>query len=183
MTGSPPSETDAESTAETPTDPDELRERPDVEICEHTFVHGSTDHCEADAAGRVIVGVTNADGAVLVLENEEAPYPMLPNEVVESGEDWGESARQAAEDAAGAPVELGDPLRVRDVEHRVDGEDERQTETTHVVYRASLASDADDADPPFPADCDWTAHWLDEFPDAMVEEEASPVEDVRLLFR
>lgn len=178
MTGDPTSATDAPP-AESPIDPEALSERPGVDAREHTFVHESPDHCEADAKGRVIVGVVDTDGELLVREPEDGPYPVLPNGVVEHGEDWTEVAREVGETAAGVEVELVAPVRVRHVEHRLEGEDGSE-ETAHVVFRAEPASDREDGAPSAAGAAAWTSRWRAELPTDLEEETAPVVEDVRL---
>lgn len=179
MTGDPTPEPDVPPAA-SPTDAASLAERDDVDVREHTFTHEGTDHCEADARGRAIVGVVRDDGALLVREHEDGPLPVLPNGLVEDGEDWATVAREVGEAAAGSPVEIDAPVRVRHVEHGFEG-DAPAEETTHVVFRARPV-DGDVAAPPSSPDSPWTSRWRDAFPDELADDDGNPTVEDLLLF-
>jgi hypothetical protein len=59
-----------------------------VDTAERTCTHESADHCEADAAGRSIVGVTGADGRVLLWVHPEEEHAILSNDTVAPDENW-----------------------------------------------------------------------------------------------
>ncbi|PSP57430.1 hypothetical protein BRC82_00300 [Halobacteriales archaeon QS_1_67_19] len=159
------------------TDPESLRERPDVEFRETTRVHDDADHCAVGNDGVVAIGVTDADGKVLALRHDEGEAPVvLPNGRIESGEDWVAVGRERVEHLTDLPVEIEGPERVRKVEHVVEGDDERHTTSHEVVFRASPAGDPDRVTD----GCDWHAAWLDEFPDDATTDDGPAAADVRL---
>jgi hypothetical protein len=197
---------DGGSARQSVTDPVAVRSRPGVEATERTFVHDERDHCEAGAAGRAIVGVTDEDGAVLLWVHRERGHAILPNVTVAPGADWAAAARDDVAETAGLAVDLDGVERVRAVNHEVPvdadasegdhrGSDapsaggpthqqttHRQT-THHVVFSASPAVPAAQRDGPTVDTCDdeWTAGWYDDLPaDPDVYREASVLDDIRL---
>ncbi|PSQ36821.1 hypothetical protein BRD05_02000 [Halobacteriales archaeon QS_9_70_65] len=175
MTGNIPDSTAAtERTAiGVPLEPARLREREDVEYDERRYVHDDESHCAADAAGRVVVGVTNEHGEVLVLvAGDDA---VLPNRTVGPDEDWAAVARETAAEPAGGPVALEGVRAVRRVEHRVEGADSPHSVTFQVVVGASPAGEAD---PGVEGD-DRTADWFDEVPVDGGDGRGDAVADVR----
>jgi hypothetical protein len=163
-------------TLERPLDSEALREREDVTYTERTYTHEDTDHCAADAAGRVVVGITDGD-EVLAVVDDPGEHAILPNCTVGGDEDWTTVARDTAERVAGAPVTLEHVAAVRRVEHVVEGDDEPHGVTFQVVFGASVDGGAD----PGVEDEGWTAGWFDEFPVPLdyEEEHGDAVDDVR----
>jgi len=142
-------------------DPAALAEREDVAFAERTYPY-DPEGCEADAAGRVVLGVTNDDGAVLLLVHEEADHAIPPNATVDPGESWRAVAREAARERANVSVDLGDPVAVRAVDHRDEEANAVRHRTHHVVFPATPA---DGADPdPSVEDTAWTAGWYRDLP-------------------
>lgn len=160
-------------------DPTTLREREDVEYGERTYPHEDTDHCAADAAGRVIVGVSNEDGAVLVLVADDADHAILPNCTVDEDDDWAAVARDTAAEIAGAPVTLEAVECVRRVEHVLEDDDEPHAVTHQVVLAASV----DGAGEPGVERDDCTAGWYETVPVALDDGDGAghgdAVEDLR----
>lgn len=95
-----------------------------------TYTHENADHCEADAAGRAIVGVTDADGRVLLAVNPKESHTILPNETVAPDEDWATVGRDRVEGLASIDVTLDGVERVRRVEHVVGDESTSRSPTT-----------------------------------------------------
>jgi hypothetical protein len=169
-------------------DPAALAERADVEATTATFEHGEADHCEADAGGRAIVGVTNERGEVLLWVHENG-HAILPSVVVDAGGDWARAVREDVTETAGMEVVLDGVERVREIDHVLveDGDDageSRHLETTHhVVFAASPGRPADERDGPAIDTCDdvWAAGWYDHLPtDAEAVREGTVVDDIRL---
>ena len=141
-----------------PLEPAVLREHEDIEYDEQRYVHDDETHCAADAAGRVVVGVTNGHGKVLVLvAGDDA---VLPNRTVGPDEDWASVARETAATTAGGPVALERVRAVRRIEHRAEGADSPHNVTFQVVVEATPAGEAD----PEVGGDDRTAGWFDEVP-------------------
>ncbi|PSP79268.1 hypothetical protein BRC88_09155 [Halobacteriales archaeon QS_4_69_225] len=156
-----------------PLDPAVLREREDIEYDERRYVHDDETHCAADAAGRVVVGVMNGRGEVLVLvAGDDA---VLPNRTVGPDEDWAAVARETAAEPAGGPVAIEGVRAVRRVEHRVEGADSPHNVTFQVVVEATPAGEAD----PGVEDNDWTADWFDEVPVDGGDDHGDAAADVR----
>lgn len=161
-------------------EPTTLAERDDVEYAERTVTHETTDHCEADADGRVVVGVSGPDGDLLVLEDGETGLAALPNGTVDAKEDWHAVAREVAAEFANQPVTLDEPVRVRRVEHVLEDDPEPHSVTHQVVFPASVEG-ADD--PPEPSVDDhepWIAGWRHDLPDAVEGESSNPVADIEI---
>ena len=165
------------------TDPTALRARDDVTALENTYTHENPDHCEATAAGRVVVGVTNDDGEALLLVADERDHAMLPNTVVDADEDWARAARSAVADGVDTSVRLDGVESVRTVEHVVeaDGDTRHQNTTHHVLFHAS-PTDADVGGGPAVAQDGWHAGWYDELPvDPAVEDFEDVIADIRMV--
>ena len=156
-----------------PLEPAVLREREDVDYDERRYVHDDETHCAADAAGRVVVGVTNEHDEVLVLVAGE--HAVLPNRTVGPDEDWAAVARETAAEPTGGPVTLEGVRAVRRVEHRVEGADSPHNVTFQVVVEATPAGEAD----PGVEDDDGTAGWFDEVPIDGGDGRGDAVADVR----
>lgn len=181
--------TDDESTANAPladlesgSGPDSLRHRDDVPFVEATNVHDDADHCSVGIEGRAVVGVTNDDGEVLLMVNEEIPVAILPNETVEPGDDWTAAARRAVEGVTDLSVDLDGLELVRDVDHFVEEahDDEPHATSSNVVFRASPADGAETENFGDTDDCDWSAGWFDEFPEDLTDVGGLVEADVRL---
>lgn len=143
-------------------DPGTLRERDDVPCVGRTYPHEDTDHCAADAAGRVIVGVRNGDGAVLAVVDADGDHALLPNRTVDADDDWAAVARDTAGEVAGAPVTLTGVERLRRVEHVLEGADDREPHA--VTHQVVLAGTVDGTVDPGVEDEGWTAGWYRAFP-------------------
>ena len=167
-----------QDTVAVPSDPTELAKRDDVDAVTDTLPHGDEDHCEAEYAGRAIVGVTNDDGEVLLVTDRDAGRAVLPSPKVEHDGDWTATAREELADIAGMAVQITGVERVRHAEHVIQGDDEVFDETTHVV----LAADPVAADPELP-DLDaeeWSLEWHDSYPDELLEDARPEAGDVQL---
>ena len=174
-------------------DPEQLFEDERVESEERTYTHGTDDHCEADAAGRAVVGVTDADGRVLLAVSPDEEHAILANETVAPGEDWAAVGREHVAGMTGLDVTLDDPAcveRVRRVEHVVEADDEGGENdesdeephphvTHHVVFRASVAGSR----PTLDGLCDdnpWELRWCEEVPVEMDDDGSGVLDDVAL---
>ena len=204
-TAVPESPTDDATVDATPLDPASLADDPGVAFAERVYPHGDTDHCEAGAAARAVVGCTRDDGAVLLLVNRDAEHAILPHPTVDDVADLHEAAREEVADVAGiAPeaVSIGAPVAVRRVAHYVTDDpdavgDDTEVEdlaidvpdrdphnvTHHVVLAASLARDGA-ADLPTPGvdDPDWEAGWFQDLPVEMGADAGDVTEDLRRFF-
>ncbi|WP_436927788.1 NUDIX domain-containing protein [Halosimplex amylolyticum] len=162
------------------TDPTALRERDDVIAHDTTYTHETPDHCEATAAGRVIVGATtDDDDEVLLLVRSESDHVILPNAVVESGDDWATVARRTVAEETGTTVRLDGVEYVRTVDHVVETDEgtRHQNATQHVLFHASPVGVSDGNDPTAAAD-GWRAGWYDELP-VDPDEEGDVIADIR----
>lgn len=177
----PPSAGESSSVLDSLTDPESLRDRDDVPFVAETSVHDDADHCSVGIEGRAVVGVTDADGRLLLAIHEDASVAMLPHGPVESGDDWTAVGRRAVEEMTGVAVEIDEPELVRDFDHFVEGDDERHTTSYNVVFRASPVAGGSGADDPgVPENDDWDAAWFDEFPEDLSDVGGSVEDDVRL---
>ncbi|QCC51349.1 NUDIX hydrolase [Halapricum salinum] len=180
--------TDSESipsttSAESEFDPQAVADRAGVETDQRTYVHEDADHCEADAAGRVIVGVTNERGEALLLVDHERSIALLPNATVDAGESWRAAGRHAVADETGVEVSLDRPARVREIEHTTERSETPHTETVHVVFEASAQGEAD---PRVPEDSPFEVGWFETLPfdvSAAHPAQGDALEDVQRVLR
>lgn len=176
----------SESASTESIDPATLAERSGVDYCEETRTHDERDHCEAGAAGRAIVGVTDGDGgdgALLVCLREGGDHAILPNGIVDADGAWTDAAREAVE-TLGVAVDIEGVERVRRVAH-VHEEGTHLDTTHHVVFRASPADEGDDRhgdrdEPAIACDDAWTATWADEVPVDLDGQNDGVAADIRL---
>lgn len=141
-------------------DPEAAADRRSIDYDARTYVHESTDHCEADGKGRVVVGVTNDEGEALLLVDQDRSIAMLPNATIDSGDDWLPAARRAVAEATGLDVTIGDPIRVRRIEHTTEESDTPHNVTGHVVFGASPTDD----NLMTPDDAPFEVGWYDSLP-------------------
>jgi len=166
---SPPSDAPTDDSA-LPTelsDPTDIADDPGVDYREHTAVHDDEHYCEADVDGRIVVGVTDEDGSVLLHVNRDRSAALLPNGKVQADEDWLAAGRRAVEDLTGLAVRMDAPRLVRRVEHVVDGEDEPRAATHHLVVEASPEIARENRPQPTVPDDqadEWEAGWFDRVP-------------------
>lgn len=170
---------ETDQAVESLTDPAALRERDDVTAVGTTYTHETPDHCEATAAGRMIVAVTNDAGDALLLVADEGDHVILPNTVVEAGDDWATAARHTVAADTDTTVRLDGIEYVRTVEHRVETDDgsRHQQTTQHVLVHAS-PTDASGGGAPTAAEDGWHAGWYDELP-VDPEEDGDVITDIR----
>jgi hypothetical protein len=156
--------TDSSTAAETDStfDPGTVAERAGVDSTDRTYVHETTDHCEVDAAGRVVVGVTDDRGRCLLLVDHERSIAVLPNAVVAPGDDWLTAAREVVAEATGLDVVIDDPVRVRRVEHTTEETDEPHNVSSHVLFEATCPDD--DSDLTTTEDSSFEVGWYDGLP-------------------
>ena len=150
------------------TDPAALAERQEIPFEHRTYEHDDPEHCENEAVGRAIVGLCNANGEVLVIVHPEEGQAVLPNETVETNEDWAAVGCERIEAMVGIDVTLTDIRLVREVDHHTDGE--RRSRTHHVVFGASPVDPAKSLD----GLCDdnpWELRWLDTVPDWLPDDD------------
>lgn len=139
-------------------DPQAFAEDAGVPFESRTFTHETPDHPEAGSAGLAVIGVTDRDGALLLLVQPAADHAVLPHATVDSTDDWAVAAQEHVEALAGLEVAIDGVRRVRRVEHVVAGEDGPRGTTHHVVLAGSVAGSA----PPTASLCDdndWAVGW------------------------
>jgi hypothetical protein len=146
----------------TVTDPAAVAERRGVAFERRTYEHENVEHCETDAAGRAIIGVTDLDGRVLIVAQFQEEHAVLPNETVDPDGDWAAVGRERIEGMVGVEVTLNDVRLVREVEHHIDGE--LRSRTYHVVFGAALTTPSASLDG-LCDDTPWDLRWIDAVPD------------------
>lgn len=149
----------------------------DVEHEQTVYVHEAADYCARDTDGRVVVGVTNDSGEVLVLDAAGGDHAILPNCHVEDG-DWEGVARETVANSTGVQVLLDGVRFVRCVDHRLEDEEDARERTYHVVFGASPVSEGGDAADPACADPEWTAGWYDAVPVEFEDEDDDVLADI-----
>lgn len=95
-------------------DPEELRDVPGVEFRERERVVDRAEYETVaegaeDQSGLVVVGVTNPDGEVLLVDSEYVEGWTLPNGPVGVDEDWAIAADRWSHEALGIPIDIGAP--------------------------------------------------------------------------
>lgn len=169
------------------TDPATLRDRDDVRVSSDTQVHEDADHCSRGVAGRVAVGVTDADGRTLLLCNDDHGVALLPHGDVEADEEWLAATRREIEAQTGVEIDLEGIELLRDVDHRVEAEDEPHCHTYGIVFRASPTGGAiQHCKESAEAGSDgWYADWFEaipeDLPDGVSIPEGGPGEDLALI--
>lgn len=156
--------TDSSNTTETEStfDPWTVADRAGVDYAHRTYVHETTDHCEADAAGRVVVGVTDERGAAVLMVDPDRSVAVFPNETLGPDEEWLPTARRVTAEATGLDVTIDDPVRIRRVEHTTEDDDRPHAATVHVVFEATPQETT--AEPAAPDDVALRADWFDSMP-------------------
>lgn len=168
-------------------DPATLRDHDDVRVSADTQVHEHADHCSTDIAGRVAVGVTDADGRTLLLCNDDHGVVLLPHGDVEADEDWLAAARREIEAQTGVEIALEEIELLRDIDHRVEGAGQLDCQTYGIVLRASpTGGEIQDCKASADAGSDsWYADWFDavpgDLPDGVSIPEGGPGEDLELI--
>ncbi|WP_135534374.1 hypothetical protein [Halostella pelagica] len=170
--------TTADDALESVTDPTAFSDREAIDEVTDSFPHPEQDHCEADYAGRAIVGVTNEEGETLIIVDRDAGAAVLPSPKVETDGDYVAAAKEEVADVAGIDVEITGVERVRHAEHVVEGEDDPFDETTHLVFSATPADEYTEAS--VDGDESWTVEWHDTVPADLLDDDAPPSDDVRL---
>lgn len=169
MTQKPSNTTDKEVDDElTVTNPAALADQEGIAFERRTYEHDDVEHCETEAAGRAIVGATDANERVLVVVQPQEGHAVLPNETVEPNGDWATIGRERVEAMAGIEVTLNDVQLIREVEHQIDGE--LRSRTFHVVFSASPI----DSSVALDGLCDdnsWELRWIDTVPDWLPDDD------------
>lgn len=172
MTTEPPDETPESAVPESLTDPDALRDRDDVAFHEERdVVDEETFETVAELDDTAPVGVTNADGEVLLMRITADCRLKIPAAAVEPGDDYAETARRWVETNAGFAVAFDDIAGVWRYEVRVDGADRTATRQ-FVVFAASPAPGERGAGGPAEISADREAvhaAWYDTLPDEAAE--------------
>jgi hypothetical protein len=157
-----------------------LRSRDDVDSADDATDVPSEDFGElreelAPTDGWAVVGLTNDDGALLLMDDGRHGW-TLPAIPVRDG-DWADRAREVAESLTGRPTDLIGVERVRRLDYREEDGDGHLT-VHHVVLRAASTSGEPVADEPT-VGCDGSAEveWFDALPDDL---EGVPADDARL---
>jgi hypothetical protein len=139
------------------TDPEALRQREGIEFRD-TPPEEHHNHFELyeSIAGMVIAGVTDADGRLLLMEHEDAPYPTMPYGKVTPADGWVATMRETVADSTGVTVTVNEARRVRHNTYR--SETGEATTGYDIVFAASPDGDNDlSAD----AGRDWIPVWRD----------------------
>ncbi|WP_267642313.1 NUDIX domain-containing protein [Haloarchaeobius amylolyticus] len=139
--------------------PEDLLDRGSVDYVEQTHVlpaeefEAARDRAETIDGG-VVVGVTDDEDRVLLVQNDWSDGWILPGGGVEPGEDWEAAARREAEEETGVAVTLDGPELVYQgrLEHVDTGE--VLEDGYAVFFAASPRDDGTVADDPGVADED-----------------------------
>lgn len=154
------------------TDPRSLRDREGVQFHEDTdVVDRETFETVRELDDLAIVGVTNADGAVLLRRLTEDCKLKPPSIAVEPGEEFTATAHRAVEANTGLALAFEALEGAWRYEARLEDDEERAATRHFVVYSASPDGEAADGDPPaIPEDREAAeVAWYEEFPEAAAE--------------
>ncbi|WP_158055293.1 hypothetical protein [Halorussus halophilus] len=176
MTDTSTRNADDEPTHDPLFDPETLRGREDVEFTEATRVHDDEDHCSVDIEGKAVVGVTDDEGKLLLIVDDEREFATPPGGNVESGDDWAAVGKERTEHLFELPIELDGPRRVRKVEHVTEGDNDPHATSYEVVFEASPVANPDGATD----GCDWRAEWVESFPEVAGNDGGPAEADARL---
>lgn len=162
------------------TDPETLHDNPGIEFLEETHTYDSETFASvhedlAPVGGWVVVGVTNDEGQVLLMDDGSHGW-TLPAVSVRD-EDWLAKGCAAVEGLTDVPAEIEGIERVRRIDYEEQGGDGRVT-VHHVVCRAALIEGTPIAAEPT-VGCDGTAEagWFDALPEGV---EGAVADDIRL---
>ena len=167
-------------------DPERLFDDEGIDTAERTYTHGNEEHYRnrhgAGTVGRVIVGITDAGGRLLLLTDPEEGHALLPNDTVGSGEHWTTVARKWVEGQAGIEVTIDGIERLRRVEHAIEGEETPRSLVHHVVLSGAAVSTAPREAPldELGADNPWELGWYEQLPYEVEDPESDPIDDIRL---
>ncbi|MFC7142207.1 hypothetical protein ACFQMA_20510 [Halosimplex aquaticum] len=159
-------------------DPATLREEPDVEYSETRTTDGQDAFDYFDGiAGLVAIGITNDEGAVLLMDS---PHGWrLPYGHVDAGSDWLARTEEIGEMLTGVPVRAAEVLRVSEITHELRT-DADQTATS---FDAVVGTDPVDGEPLAhdPTFGEWETlelDWFDEVPEDAYHTHADAVDDI-----
>jgi hypothetical protein len=149
------------SSAPSITDPETLRDRPNVPFHEDSdVVDGTTFDAVRELDDAAVAGVTNDDAVLLIRTTETDPF-RLPTADVEADDDYTEQAAQWIESQAGLAADLDSVAAVWQYDVRLE-DSGRTASRTFVVYRGTPATDDETLDPGPDGAAD--AGWFDELP-------------------
>lgn len=161
-------------------DPSRLREESSVDFRSVRTTDG-TDAFEyySDTAGLVALGITNDDGAVLLMDS--AHGWRLPYGGVDSTVDWLDRVAEIGRTLTGVDVTAGAVLRVTEITHEL-ATDQDQTTTSFdaVVGTEPVDGEPIADDPTFDEWEDLELGWFDEVPDDAYHDHGDAVDDIEL---
>jgi hypothetical protein len=164
------------------TDPETLRDRPGIEFREETHTYETADFASirsdlAPIGGWVVVGVTNDEGRVLLMDDGTHGWTLPAVSVRE--EEWLTKGQRAVEGLTDRAVAIDRVERVRRIDYKEDGGD-GHVAVRHVVCRAAPVEGTPvAADPTVGCDGTADADWFDTLPDGS---EGVVADDARLFF-
>lgn len=160
-------------------EPESLCERDDVDVQTETRTLTRTEFETArDLENHLTIGVANDAGEVLVVTDGVRGW-TLPGAPVGPDGDWDGVARRALESLTGADIDIAEPVRVRRVEFRRDGDAGRQRTTYDVLVRTESVPGRPVADEPTVAGENVAdLVWLDRVPEDASDAIAADIRSV-----
>ena len=160
--------------------PTSLRSQADVDFREEQSVdeQDEFDYFES-IDGLVAVGVTNATGAVLLMNS---PHGWrLPYGPVDTDEDWVLAGQNVSEELTGVSARVTRAERVAQITRCLERDEERKTTSYDVVLRtAPVTGEPVSSDPGFGPWGELEVDWFDAVPEDAYWGHGDAVDDIRL---
>lgn len=164
------------------TDPESLRDHPDVEFREERTVTQQTSFDYfASIDGLAAVGITNEEGAILLMNS---PHGWrLPYGPINPEEDWITGSQRIGENLTGVTITVSGVERVAKITHYIEGS-RHESITYDVIFRAvPLTGQPVASSPSFGPWDELELEWFDTVPEDAYWEHGDAVDDIRLFIR
>lgn len=150
-------------------DPESLRDRPDIEFVEERqpIPTAEFDTTEDRIESHAVVGITNTNGEVLLMDDGEHGWTLTAFPV-EDGDEWTAVARLGIERVTGREITLEGVERVRRVEFVEDGPGDHRFDMYDVLFGAEPVEGRPVAEEfEGPGQTRWELEWFDTVPDGV----------------
>ena len=160
-------------------DPKSLQECEDVDVqTESRTVARSAFATARDVESHVTIGVANDAGDVLVVGDGARGW-TLPAVPVAPDADWADEARRAVASLTGSDATIAEPIRLRRVEFRQEGDPDRSVTSFDVLVRAAVDGRPVANEPTLAGEDVEELLWVEDAPEPAPEGVAADVRAVR----